>query len=66
MLQNVKCQQVFEFTGVNTSYKIKDLTRANVFNNKTHVDKRAYQYLDDYFAPHNKELYELTDRNFGW
>ncbi len=57
---------IFKFIGVDSGYKIQDLTPHNVGINKKQVSQDVITYLDDYFAPHNEALYQLLDKDFGW
>lgn len=58
--------QVFDFVGVDAGFKVKKLRPRNVGKNRVAVDPEVYQYLNDYFLPHNQALYELLGRDFGW
>ncbi len=59
-------RQVFEFVGVDTEFKVKDLRPRNVASNRGEVDQKVYEYLNSYFLPHNQALYELIGENYGW
>jgi len=59
-------RQVFEFVGVDTGFKVKDLRPRAVGKNKRKVDTDVYQYLNDYFAPHNQALYKLLGKSYEW
>jgi hypothetical protein len=59
-------RQVYEFVGVDIEYKVKDLRPRNVSRNRYDVDSTIYEYLNEYFLPHNKALYELVQKNYGW
>lgn len=59
-------KQVFEFVGVDTGFKAKDLRPRNVANNRSEVDPKVYKYLDNYFLSHNQALYELVGKYFEW
>ena len=57
-------KQVFEFVGVDPRFKINDLEPRNVAMNRNDVDPEIYEYLNNYFKPHNQELYELLKENY--
>jgi hypothetical protein len=59
-------RQVFEFVGVDTGFKIKDLRPRAVGKNKRKVHADVYQYLNDYFLPHNQALYTLLGKSYEW
>lgn len=59
-------RHVFEFVGVDTEFPGIDLQPRNVGGNRTGVEPRVYEYLEDYFQPHNEALYGLLGRNYGW
>ncbi|MEN8129605.1 MAG: sulfotransferase [Pseudomonadota bacterium] len=59
-------RRVFEFVGVEAEFKVKDLMPRNIGHNRTKIDPVIYEYLDNYFLPHNKALYELTGEDYGW
>lgn len=58
--------RVFEFVGVNKGFKVKNLTPRNVAKDKGYVSPEVYEYLNRYFTPHNRQLYELVGKNYGW
>ncbi len=39
---------------------------ANLGVNKTEIPREAYEYMNDYFSPHNQALGKLTGITFGW
>jgi hypothetical protein len=59
-------RRVYEFVGVDTQATTKDLTPRNVGSNKSEVDPAVYEYLTDYFRPHNQALFKLIGENFDW
>jgi len=59
-------KRVFEFVGVDPEFRIENLKPRNVASNKGKVDYDIYEYLNDYFLPHNQRLYELVGRNYPW
>ncbi|MCC1496009.1 sulfotransferase [Alcanivorax sp. 1008] len=59
-------RKVFEFVGVDSSFQVPNLNARNVGSNRKSVDADVYQYLQDYFSPHNQELYELLGEDFDW
>jgi hypothetical protein len=59
-------RQVFEFVGVDTGFKVKDLRPRAVGKNKRKVRTDVYQYLNDYFLPHNQALYKLLGKSYEW
>lgn len=63
--QNI-LRQVFEFLEVDDSYEVQDMKPMNVGHNRTDAPAEAYDYLREYFLPHNKLLYEFLGRDFGW
>ena len=58
--------EVFKFAGVESSFAPLNLTARNVSGNRTEVSDEVYATLNDYFRPHNQELYELIGRKFSW
>ena len=58
--------KVYEFVGVESGFKVKDLTARNIGKNRVEVDLRVYEYLHEFFWPHNQALYKLIDRSFDW
>ena len=59
-------RRVFDFIGVDSKFQINDFTSANPTPNKKKFDPHVYEYLNDYFQPHNQELYELMGEDYGW
>jgi hypothetical protein len=59
-------RKVFEFVGVDSDVKVSDLKPRNVSNNSEDVEPEIYAYLNDYFHPHNQELFRLIGSDLGW
>jgi hypothetical protein len=59
-------RQVLEFVGVDAGFEAKQLKPRNVSKNRQQVDAEVYDYLDAYFAPHYRSLYDLVGQDFGW
>lgn len=57
---------ILDFLGVNPDFKIEDLRPRNAATNRDLVSADVYRYLNEYFFPHNKKLYELIDKDYGW
>lgn len=62
----VTLERVFEFVGVDKRFKVGDLKPRNVASNRVSLAAEVYDYLDDFFLPHNRALYGLVHRDFGW
>jgi len=63
---DVYLKRVFEFVGVDTECKVKDLRPRNIANNRSDVAPDVYKYLNSFFLPHNQALYELLGENYDW
>lgn len=63
---HITLRQIFQFIGVDTEFMINNLKPHNVGSNKTEIDPKAYKYLENYFQPQNKLLYELIGQNYNW
>lgn len=63
---NGTLRQVFEFIGVDSDFTVRKLTPRNVAKTKGAVPSEVSEYLKSYFLPHNRALYELVGRDFGW
>lgn len=59
-------RRIFEFVGVDTEFTIKNLEPHNVGSNKNKVSPDVYEYLDEYYRPHNQKLYELVGEDYCW
>jgi hypothetical protein len=59
-------RRIFEFVGVYEDFKVNDLEPRNIGTNKMKVDPDVYEYLTDYFRPHNQRLYDLIEQRFSW
>jgi len=58
--------KIFEFLDIKTNLDEVDLQPKHVSKNKIKVDEEVYKYLNDYFLPHNKKLYDLVGENYNW
>ena len=59
-------KQVFRFLGVDETFRCSNLSPRHVGKNKTSVPREVYEYLNAYFKPHNRRLYNYLNRDFGW
>ena len=59
-------RQVFKFLEVNENFEVTDIKPRNVGLKKTRVDAEVYDYLTDFFRPHNQALCELLGEDFDW
>jgi hypothetical protein len=59
-------RRVFKFLEVDENFEVTDIKPRNVGSKKTRVDAEVYDYLTDFFRPHNQALYELLDEDFDW
>jgi len=58
--------KLFDFLGVDKNFQVKCFKPRGVAPNRTTVSSDVYDYLDEYFYPHNKALYEFLGKNFNW
>ena len=58
--------EVFNFVGVNPNFKVRNLKPKNIGRKKESVSNEVYNYLSDYFNPHNEALYKLLNQDFNW
>jgi hypothetical protein len=59
-------KQIYGFIGVDDGYQLQDPSPRFVNKNKETVPPEVYEYLNDYFKPHNEALYKLLGVDFGW
>jgi hypothetical protein len=59
-------REAFDFVGINPSHQVKNLQPQNVASNKAPVDQEVFDYLSNYFRPHNEKLFDLLGINYGW
>jgi len=59
-------KQVFRFLGVGETFECSNFSPRNVGKNKTPIPKEVYEYLNKYFKPYNRRLYNYLNRDFGW
>ncbi len=59
-------RDIFKFIGVDATYAIEDLKTHNSGKNKTAITPDIREYLEAYYRPHNRALYQLTGENYGW
>jgi hypothetical protein len=59
-------RRIFKFLEVDESFEITDIQPRNVGSGKTRADAEVYDYLSDFFRPHNQALYELLGEDFDW
>ncbi|MCC0178641.1 sulfotransferase domain-containing protein [Waterburya agarophytonicola K14] len=59
-------KRVFDFIGVDPTFKVKNLTVPNSAPNKKKFEPHVYEYLNDYFKTHNEALYEFMGEDYGW
>ena len=59
-------KQVFKFLGVDETFRCPDISPKYVGENKSPVPPEVYEYLNKYFRPYNRRLYNYLHRDFGW
>jgi len=59
-------ERVFGFLGVDAGFRVGSLLPQNVRRNPSSVDGETREYLDGYFHPLNRALYELVGEDYGW
>lgn len=59
-------QRIFKFVGIDTDFNVGNLMPRGTGTNKTKIAPAVYEYLNDYFRPHNQKLYKLIGEDFGW
>ena len=58
--------KVFEFVGVNATFAINDLRPRNAHKKPEPVPLAVRVYLNSFFQPYHRPLYELVEQDFGW
>ncbi|MFP4011557.1 MAG: sulfotransferase family protein [Spirochaetaceae bacterium] len=58
--------EICAFLGIDPAPETIDLAKHNVTKVEKTVPPEVEEYLNDYFQPHNEELYELLGVDFGW
>ncbi len=59
-------KKVYGFLGVKDDYTLQNSRAQNVSKNRVEVDSEVYDYLDTYFKPYNKALFEFLGEDFRW
>ncbi len=59
-------QRIYEFAGVDSGFTPPDLRPRNVSASRQPVDDAVYAALNEYFRPHNRELFGLLGESFDW
>ena len=59
-------QRVFAYLGVDSSFMCCDVEPRNIGSNRRKVDDEVREYLDEYFASFNEELYQSLDCDLQW
>jgi hypothetical protein len=57
---------IFEFLEIDPDIEIKNLSRKNVTNYPADIPLSVYQYLNEFFAPFNEQLFVEIGQDFGW
>lgn len=58
--------RICSFLGISTPPHYEDSGPRHVRTYGRDMSVETERYLDDYFRPHNEELYNLIDEDFGW
>lgn len=59
-------QRVYSFLDINPDFVTPNLKPKNVGRNRVKVDAEVYEYLNEYFEPHNRKLVDLIGEDYGW
>jgi hypothetical protein len=58
--------RTFDFLGMDSAISIPDKRARNVGTRNSPVDRVVIEYLENYFAPYNEELFELLGGKLNW
>ena len=58
--------KIYNFLGIDTDDEKIDFTPHNIGIKKDKIDEEVYQYLNEFYEPHNKALYKHIGINFNW
>ncbi|MEQ8844594.1 MAG: sulfotransferase [Phycisphaerales bacterium] len=58
--------RIFEFLGIDPSIEISNLKPRNMSKRRKDVPEKVYEYLTEYYKPHNEALRELLGDRFTW
>jgi hypothetical protein len=64
--QNSVIRQISDFVGADSSFRVMDSRPRNVARNREQVADEVYEYLNQYFQPHNEALFELLEKEYDW
>ncbi|MEM7453547.1 MAG: sulfotransferase [Planctomycetota bacterium] len=59
-------KQVFRFAGVDSGFPVQDLKAVNVGGNRTEVEQSVYEFLKNFYQPHNERLFDVLGTRFDW
>lgn len=59
-------RRICEFVDVDPNYQFSNLNPRNIAPNRVDVPTEVYNYLDNYFAPHNQRLYDFLGERYAW
>jgi hypothetical protein len=57
---------VFEFLGIRTDIVINELAARNVSKRRKHVWPPTRKILDEFFRPHNEDLFTFLGKRYEW
>lgn len=58
--------RIFQFLKLESDIVHPEYRPVHVGRNKTEVAPEVYDYLGQFFAPHNQKLYREIGRDLGW
>jgi hypothetical protein len=59
-------RDVYAYLDIDSTFLPKDLSPRNIGIYSKEVPKDVFDYLRDYFRPHNERLYTYLERDFAW
>lgn len=59
-------RQVCEFIDIDPTYQFKNLKPRNIAPNRINVSSEVHTCLNNYFAPHNRRLYDFLGERYTW
>jgi len=62
---NETMNRVFDFLEL-SSYEIKEIPKVKVGTYTENMNKETRSKLEEYFKPHNEELYKFLNKDLGW
>lgn len=66
MRPNEALKKAYKFLNIDAEFYLREVSMWNVGTNKHDISPEIHEYLENYFTPHNQDLFDLLGYKIDW